>query len=49
MYMVNHQKFESEFGGKVFFVYSTKSTAGKKKIYNIEVIDQIRGEIQRLS
>ncbi len=49
MHMVNHQKFESEFGGKVFFVYSTKSTAGKKKIYNIEVIDQIRGEIQRLS
>jgi len=49
MHMVNHQKFESEFGGKVFFVYSTKSTAGKKKIYNIEVIDQIRDEIERLS
>lgn len=49
MHMVNHQKFESEFGGKVFFVYSTKSTAGKKKIHNIEVIDQIRAEIERLS
>lgn len=49
MHMVNHQKFESEFGGKVFFVYSTKITAGKKKIYNIEVIDQIRAEIERLS
>jgi len=49
MHMVNHQKFESEFGGKVFFVYSTKSTAGKKKIHNIEVIDQIRTEIERLS
>lgn len=49
MHMVNHQKFESEFGGKVFFVYSTKSTAGKKKIHNIEVIDQIRAEIKRLS
>lgn len=49
MHMVNHQKFQSEFGGKVFFVYSTKSTAGKKKIHNIEVIDQIRAEIKRLS
>ena len=49
MHMVNHQKFEREFGGKVFFVYSTKSTAGKKKIHNIEVIDQIRAEIERLS
>jgi len=49
MHMVNHQKFEREFGGKVFFVYSTKSTAGKKKIHNVEVIDQIRAEIQRLS
>ena len=49
MHMVNHQKFESEFGGKVFFVYSTKSTAGKKKIHNIEVIDLIRTEIERLS
>ena len=47
--MVNHQKFESEFGGKVFFVYSTKSTTGKKKIHNIEVVDQIRAEIERLS
>ncbi len=49
MHMVNHQKFESKFVGKVFFVYSTKSTAGKKKIHNIEVIDQIRAEIERLS
>lgn len=49
MHKVNHQKFENEFGGKVFFVYSTKSTAGKKKIHNIEVIDQIRTEIERLS
>ncbi|MDP2207455.1 MAG: MjaI family restriction endonuclease [Bacteroidota bacterium] len=48
MHKVSHAKFEKEFGGKVFFVYSTKSTAGKKKIYNIEVIDQIRAEIARL-
>ena len=49
MHKVNHAKFEKEFGGKVFFVYSTKSTAGKKKIYNIEVIEQIRNEIARLN
>ncbi len=48
MHMINHQRFESDFGGKVFFVYSTKSVTGKKKIYNTEVIEQIREEIQRL-
>lgn len=48
MHMINHQRFESDFGGKVFFVYSTKSATGKKKIYNTEVIEQIREEIQRL-
>jgi len=49
MHKVNHSKFEQEFGGKVFFVYSIKSSTGKKKIYNIEVIEQIRTEIERLS
>lgn len=49
MHKVNHDKFEKEFGGKVFFVYSTKSTAGKKKIYNIDVIEQIIAEFKRLS
>ena len=49
MHKVNHARFENDFGGKVFFVYSTKSTAGKKKIYNIEVIEQIIAEIKRLS
>lgn len=49
MHKVNHARFENEFGGKVFFVYSTKSTAGKKKIYNIEVIEQIIAEIKRLT
>jgi len=48
MHRINHQRFENDFGGKVFFVYSTKSAAGKKKIHNVEVIDQIREEIQRL-
>jgi hypothetical protein len=48
MHMINHQRFESDFGGKVFFIYSTKSSTGKKKIYNTEVIGQIKEEIQRL-
>ena len=48
MHKTNHEKFEKEFGGKVFFVYSTKNTAGKKKIYNIEVIEKIKDEIKRL-
>ena len=40
-------KFENEFGGKVFFIYSSK-TNEKKVIMNIEVIDEIRKEINRL-
>ncbi|HRP01111.1 MAG TPA: MjaI family restriction endonuclease [Candidatus Kapabacteria bacterium] len=44
----NHENFEKEFGGKVFFVFSNKSSSGNKKIYNIEVIEQIRNEVQRL-
>lgn len=47
MHIINHQRFEKKFGGNVFFVYSIKSTSGKK-IYNTEVIDQIRTEIERL-
>lgn len=47
MHKVNHEKFEKKFGGKVFFVYSTK-VEGKKRIYNVEVIDQIQTEIERL-
>ncbi|MFA5806684.1 MAG: MjaI family restriction endonuclease [Melioribacteraceae bacterium] len=49
MHKKNHEKFESEFGGKVFFVYSVKIGTGKKQIYNTEVIEQIRKEIERLS
>ncbi len=47
MHEVNHKKFEEKFGGKVFFVYSVKS-GKKKKIYNTEVIEEIRKEIIRL-
>ena len=45
----NHERFEKEFGGKVFFVFSTKSSSGTKKIYNTEVIEQIAKEINRLN
>ena len=48
MHKVNHAKFEKEFGGKVFFVYSPKNSAGKKTIYNTDVIEQIKKEIIRL-
>jgi hypothetical protein len=49
MHKVNHAKFEKDFGGKVFFVYSTKGSTGQKKIYNTEVIEEIRAEIDRLT
>jgi hypothetical protein len=47
MHEVNHEKFKKNFGGKVFFIYSVKS-GKKKKIYNVEVITEIREEISRL-
>jgi len=42
-----HEKFEKEFGGKVFYIFSSKSN-DKKVIMNPEVIQDIRGEINRL-
>lgn len=47
MHEVNHEKFKNKFGGHVFFIYSVKS-GEKKKIYNVEVIEEIKKEIQRL-
>jgi hypothetical protein len=47
MHEVNHEKFREKFGSQVFFIYSVKS--GKKKIiHNVEVIDEIQKEIERL-
>ena len=43
-----HKKFTEEFGGKVFYVISIKE-GRVKKIQNIDVIDEIRTEIKRLS
>jgi len=47
MHEVNHKKFFDKFGGHVFFIFSVKS-GNKKKIYNVEVIEEIRKEIERL-
>ena len=42
-----HEKFTAKYGGKVFYIISIKE--GKKKIiYNPEVIEEIRKEIERL-
>ncbi len=49
MHRRNHQKFYEDFGGHVFFVYSVKGSGKKKKIHNLEIIDQIIDEINRLS
>jgi hypothetical protein len=42
-----HEKFEKEFGGKVFYIFSSKAN-GKKVIMNPEIIEEIRIEINRL-
>lgn len=47
MHEVNHEKFRKKFGGQVFFIYSVKA-GKKKKIYNVEVIEEIKKELGRL-
>jgi len=42
-----HQAFTEKFGGKVFYIYSIK-VGNEKKIDNLEVIEEIKQEIQRL-
>jgi len=42
-----HAKFTSEFGGKVFYVFSAKVN-GRKEIVNTEVVGEIAAEIRRL-
>ena len=42
-----HEKFEKEFGGKVFYIFSTKIN-GKKEIVNTDVIEEIKLEVERL-
>jgi len=42
-----HKKFTAKYGGKVFYVFSVKE-GDKKRIYNQEVIEEIKQEIERL-
>jgi hypothetical protein len=42
-----HLKFTEVFGGKVFYVFSTKIN-GKKEIFNKNIIDEIEKEVERL-
>ena len=49
MHSQSHERFEKDFGGKVFFIYSIKSSGKKKRIYNVEVIEEIKSEISRLT
>lgn len=42
-----HEKFTAKYGGKVFYIISVKEEK-KKVIYNPEVIEEIRKEIERL-
>ncbi len=42
-----HDKFKRDHGGKVFIVFSIKK-GDRKEVYNPEVVEEIRKEIQRL-
>lgn len=42
-----HGKFEKNFGGKVFVIFSINKD-GKKEIYNPQIIEKIKEEIRRL-
>lgn len=43
-----HEKFTNQFGGKVFYIFSSK-VGDKKTILNTDVIEEIRIEIERLN
>ena len=43
-----HEKFAEKYGGRVFYIISVKD-GDKKKIYNLEVIKEIKKEIKRLN
>jgi hypothetical protein len=47
MHEINHQKFKNKYGSRVFFIYSRKENK-KAKIVNLDIIDDIRTEIERL-
>ncbi len=47
MQETTHNKFQKKFGGRVFIVFSVK-VGDKKTIKNIEVIEEIKNEIEKL-
>ena len=49
MHAKSHAKFQAKFGGKVFFIFSVKGANDKKRVFNMEVIEEIQAEIKRLS
>jgi len=48
VYAKSHAAFTRKFGGKVFTIVSVKRGDKKREIFNREVIDEIRAEIERL-
>jgi len=42
-----HLKFTEVFGGKVFYIFSSKIN-GKKEIVNKDILDEIKNEVERL-
>lgn len=47
MQETTHKKFQEEFDGRVLIVFSVK-VGDKKKIKNVEIIEEIKKEIERL-
>ena len=46
--LTTHKKFTEKYGGNVFYIYSIKEN-DKKRIYNANVVEEIKQEIERLS
>ena len=47
IYKNSHEKFTKKFGGKVFIIFSVKK-GNKKEIFNREIIEEIKKEINNL-
>lgn len=45
----SHERFAQDKGGRVFIVFSVTEQGGRKRIWNAEVIEDIRREIERLT
>jgi hypothetical protein len=45
--LTTHKKFTEKYGGNVFYIYSIKEN-DKKRIYNANVVEEIKQEIERL-